>query len=97
MQANVYCYRCFRFLRLQVEIVRSIVKKEGVPRAGQKGLGTGDVARGILGVWHAYAFEIRSLLQSTQIGKATDSVFLRRLIPKIMWYRKGIRRLIALE
>ena len=30
----------------------------------------------------------REDLQATQIGKATDSVLLRRLIPKIMWYVK---------
>ena len=37
------------------------------------------------------------ILESTQIGKAIDSVLLRRLIPQIMWYMKGIRRFIALK
>ena len=36
-------------------------------------------------------------LQSTQIGKATDSVLLRRLIPKIMWYMKGNGRFTLLK
>ena len=36
-------------------------------------------------------------IQPTQIGKATDSVLWRRLIPKIMWYMKGIRRFILTE
>ena len=29
---------------------------------------------------------LESVLQSTQIVKATDSVLLRRLFPKIIWY-----------
>ena len=36
-------------------------------------------------------------IQSTQLGKATDSVLLRRLILKIMWYMKGIGKFKTLK